>query len=138
MKEPAYTLTIYTDDTDCFGLVYHANYLKYFSRARTQKMAENGLSLIELQQQNIIFPVHHVDIEFSLPAKLGDEIRVHSQIEKLGKASVIFKHQVYKKNQQSNQFDSQICHGTVTLACVDNNLKLCRIPKNVYEEFARW
>ena len=59
---------IYYEDTDCGGVVYYANYLKYFERARTEYLETRGYSVAAMMKQRIIFVVVHAEVEYRLAA----------------------------------------------------------------------
>jgi acyl-CoA thioester hydrolase len=65
---------IYYEDTDSGGIVYHANYLKYFERGRTEFLRERGLSVKKLHDQGIIFPVTRMELDFRASAVHDDLI----------------------------------------------------------------
>ena len=68
-------LRVYYEDTDAGGIVYYANYLKYMERARTEWLAWLGHELSALERvEGIVFVVHRVEIDYRIPARLGDRI----------------------------------------------------------------
>lgn len=77
MQPKTYQTRIYYEDTDCGGIVYHANYLKYCERARSEWFFAQG---ILPQQNNIGFVVKNMNLEFLSPAKLGDLLTIHTEI----------------------------------------------------------
>ncbi len=78
-------MRIYYDDTDAGGIVYHANYLKYCERARSELFFERG---VMPTLNGAHFVVKHIDAEFLRSAKLGDMIEVKHKILKIGGASM--------------------------------------------------
>ncbi|HSV90356.1 MAG TPA: hotdog domain-containing protein, partial [Nitrospiraceae bacterium] len=62
-------IRIYYEDTDCGGMVYYGNYLKYFERARTQYLEERGLSVAELMKEGTMFVVVHAEVDYRSPAR---------------------------------------------------------------------
>ena len=81
MNEFSYKLKVFYEDTDSGGVVYYANYLKFFERARTEAIAEIGLSNKKLLEENGIFIiVKSCNIEYKKPAKLEDQIEIKSNI----------------------------------------------------------
>ena len=68
MKKHSLNLRIYTEDVDFYGRVYHANYLKFFERARTEMLRELGFDLSQLAQKNYLFAVHSAVIQYLQPA----------------------------------------------------------------------
>jgi len=102
---------IYYEDTDSGGVVYYANYLKYCERGRTEFLRHFGFNQDELMQQNIVFAVRKATIDYKLPARLDDELQVITEIERLKKASVIFKQTIKRDNDI-------ICQAQVVIACL--------------------
>ncbi len=78
-REFRHNFRIYYEDTDCMGVVYHANYLRFFERARTELMRESGASVVDWQNRGLMFPIYSINVVFKNPARLGDEIRVISK-----------------------------------------------------------
>ena len=82
-------LPIYYEDTDFSGYVYHANYLKFFERARTEALREAGINQSGLwQSENIGFVVRRLSVDYTKPARLDDLLAVETQLQEFGKASV--------------------------------------------------
>lgn len=108
-----WTVRVYYEDTDAGGIVYYANYLKFFERARTE-----WLRSIDLHQQTLIdshgamFVVKRASVDYHAPAKLDDEITLTLSIEKLGRASVEF-------TQQAHRGATLLATGQVKVGCVD-------------------
>ena len=86
-----YNLKVYYEDTDAQGVVYYANYLKFFERARTEYLRAVGYEQMELMGAGIIFVVRGVEMKLHKPARLDDNIIVRTQLVKLGKVSFDFK-----------------------------------------------
>ncbi len=87
---------IYYDDTDAGGVVYHANYLKFCERARSDIFYEHGRSpAIDGGH----FVVRRLEADFMKPAKLGDVIEVKNELIELKKASLILKQEIYKEEE---------------------------------------
>jgi len=86
-----YSLKVYYEDTDAQGVVYYANYLKFFERARTEYLRAVGYEQMELMGAGIIFVVRGVEMKLHKPARLDDNIIVSTQLVKLGKVSFDFK-----------------------------------------------
>ena len=106
------TLKIYYEDTDAQGVVYYANYLKFFERARTEFLREIGYKQKELMEKGAIFVVREVSVEFKKPANLDQEIEIHTIIIKAGKVSVDF-------NQEAlNKECVLLCGGIIKCGCL--------------------
>jgi acyl-CoA thioester hydrolase len=87
---------IYYEDTDAGGVVYHANYLGFFERGRTEYFREKGLNVAELARKGHIFPVVHLEIDYRYPAVLDDLIRVDTEVLEVGKTSFTLGQQVVR------------------------------------------
>ena len=89
-------IRVYYEDTDTGGIVYYANYLKFFERARTEWLRALGVDQHALlAQHGAMFVVKHAGIDYHAPAKLDDVITLTLSIEKLGRASVRFVQQAF-------------------------------------------
>lgn len=84
------TKKIYYHDTDCGGVVYYANYLKYLEEARTEFLRERGIDLGAWSARGNWFVVRKVDIDYTSPARYGDTLDIFSQITKRKNASLEF------------------------------------------------
>jgi acyl-CoA thioester hydrolase len=86
-----WTVRVYYEDTDAGGIVFYANYLKFFERARTEWLRALDVSQHALlEQHGAVFVVKNASIDYHAPAKLDDVITLTLRIEKLGRASVQF------------------------------------------------
>lgn len=121
-------IRVYYEDTDVAGIVYNANYLKYFERARTEWFRELGINQDEMLQGGCGFVIRRVEMENLLPARFNELLSVHCRISKLRKASMIFEQQI------TNQRDQLICTGNFTVACVSlTQMKPVQFPANITE-----
>ncbi|MGF1755218.1 tol-pal system-associated acyl-CoA thioesterase [Vibrio makurazakiensis] len=107
-------VTVYYEDTDAGGVVYHSNYLKFFERARTELLRSVGVSQNILLEQNIGFVVRHMDIDFVQGARLDDQLQVITTISELKRASLIFCQEIVNPDGQA------LCKAMVKVACIDN------------------
>lgn len=115
MSSPDFTfpVRIYYEDTDAGGVVYHANYLRYMERARTEWLREKGYDLLQLEQeQGFIFAVRSASINFLKPAFLNDLLQVNVAIARKGKVSLDIQHEIYREN-------ILVCKAVVKLAGLD-------------------
>ncbi len=99
-KNNFYQLRVYYEDTDAGGIVYYANYLKFYERARTEWLRELGIIQSNFLEQNFAFVVRHVDMDNVGSAKLDDLLQVKSQITLLKRASLVFEQQIVNQNKQ--------------------------------------
>ena len=89
---------IYVEDTDFQGVVYHANYIKFFERARSEFLYANNISQNNLKSNNLAFVINSINIKYISAAELGDEITVKSSVEKKSDARMIFSQKVVNIN----------------------------------------
>lgn len=127
-SEFQFVVKVYYEDTDAGGIVYHANYLKFMERARSEFLISKGCSVVHCEHEyGIIFVVRHIDIDFAAPAKLGDDLTVNLQVIKLGKVGMLMKQSVY------NTQGLLICSALVKLAAIskstDGSYSLSPMPK---------
>ncbi len=94
-----YSLTVYYEDTDAQGVVYYANYLKFFERARTEFLRDSGYEQMKLMQEGIIFVVRNVEMVLHSPARLDDKVIVRTELLKLGKVSFEFNQNAFVESQ---------------------------------------
>lgn len=93
----AFPVRIYYEDTDAGGVVYHANYLRFMERARTEWLRVHGYELNRLEQEfGFLFAVRSANIEYLQPARLNDLLSVKVSIARTGKASLEIDHEVYR------------------------------------------
>ncbi|MEI6305770.1 MAG: YbgC/FadM family acyl-CoA thioesterase [Deltaproteobacteria bacterium] len=114
---------IYYEDTDAAGVVYHANYLKYFERARSEFLREHGVSIASLASDGFVFPVVRVSIDFRRPAFLDDLISINTVPENVKGSSFAIKQHVIRKSD-----GLLLVAAVVTLACIGPEFKARRIP----------
>jgi acyl-CoA thioester hydrolase len=108
-----WTVRIYYEDTDAGGIVFYANYLKFFERARTEWLRAAGIGQQQLlDQEGAAFVVKNANIDYVAPARLDDEIRIATTIEKLGRATVQFFQQAWRGEQL-------LSSASVKVGCVD-------------------
>ena len=121
-------IKVYYEDTDAQGVVYYANYLKFFERARTEFLREIGYGQKNLMKQGAIFVVREVAIEFKKPAYLDQQIEVHTRIIKAGKVSFDFTQEVFTDE------GNLLCGGIVKCGCLSlKNFKPKALPSKLYQ-----
>lgn len=118
-------IRVYYEDTDTGGVVYYANYLKFFERARTEWLRSLGLNQADLAtQQQIMFVVKGASILYQKPARLDDLLIIQTIIKEIRASSIVFEQSAWCNNELLAQADVQVC--TVS----SNSFKPVRIPKN--------
>jgi acyl-CoA thioester hydrolase len=119
-------IKIYYEDTDCGGVVYYANYLKYFERARTHHLEERGLSVAGLMNEGTVFVVVHAEVDYRSPARYGETLVIDTVISDMSAASFTFAHVM--KEKHSGRI---VVEGSARLAATDGNGKVKRLDKRV-------
>jgi acyl-CoA thioester hydrolase len=95
-----YGLRIYFEDTDAGGLVYHANYLRFAERARTEALRAMGLPHSEMMlQHGMIFVVRHVELDYQRPARLDDSLTIETTTVSVGGASLKLRQRVTRDGE---------------------------------------
>ncbi len=125
-----FTYRIYYEDTDAGGIVYYANYLKFFERARTDFLRALGISQFELvKQEKLMFVVRKCEIEYSIPARLDDLIEVSVLVKQIRGSSIL----IYQEAKKSKKTLTRL---QVELVCVDSEaLRPKKIPQNIKNLF---
>ena len=100
MKAFKYNLKVYYEDTDFGGIVYHANYLKYFERARSEFLSTNNVSQTKLRKLNLAFVIKKINLEYTAAAELGDNLIIKSSVEKGSDARMIFYQKIVDENNK--------------------------------------
>ena len=125
---------VYWADTDAGGVVYHSNYLDYCERARTESLRELGFSQARLAgEEGVLFTVASLEIEFRRPARLDDLLKVRTQANLGGGATVDFVQEVWRESPASEL----LATARVRVACVDAaSFRPRRLPASIREGFA--
>ena len=126
---------VYWEDTDAGGIVFYANDLKFFERARTEWLRTLGI-----QQQSLrddtggIFVVSEVSLRYHQPARLDDELRITARVQSPGRASLIFAQQAWPVGGTQNESPTLLCEGTVRVGWVDaTTMRPARMPVAILE-----
>ena len=124
------SVRVYYEDTDAAGVVYHANYLKFMERGRTEWLNALNLPLDKIvEQYSIVFAARRMDIDFIKPAHLNNALSVHTQLKACRHASLVFLQEIYRQT-------TTICRATVKIACLDKTkLSPTAIPKALLNQF---
>ncbi|NRQ42756.1 tol-pal system-associated acyl-CoA thioesterase [Rheinheimera sp. YQF-2] len=127
-----FPVRVYYEDTDAGGIVYYANYLKFFERARTEWLRALGIEQDLLLSKNIAFVVAQVLMDNKKPAKFNELLTVHSQISTLKQASMVFEQKIY------NSAEQLVCSAEIKVACISlQQMKARAIPAEVTEVLTR-
>lgn len=120
-----WNVRVYYEDTDAGGIVYYANYLKFYERARTEWLRAIDIGQHALQAEHgVMFVVKSASAEYHAAAKLDDVLTLTLAVEKLGRASVLFVQQAWCGERLLNS-------ARVKVGCVDATLRPCPLPEVV-------
>ena len=127
----AHTLRIYWEDTDAGGVVFYANYLKFFERARTEWLRSLGFSQEDLRTRTgVMFVVAQTQVRYLRPARLDDLLSVTVQIRQAGLASMNIEQVAWRG-------DERLAEGEIRIGCVDTGtFRPCRIPTELTDAIA--
>lgn len=125
--EFVWPVRVYYEDTDAGGVVYHANYLKFMERARSEWLRQLGFEQDELiETKNVVFAVRRIEVNFIKPARFNASLKVHSRIVAMRRASIDFLQAV------KLHADETLCEARVRIASLDaRSLRVKRIPEAI-------
>jgi tol-pal system-associated acyl-CoA thioesterase len=114
---------VYYQDTDAGGVVFHAQYLAFMERARTELLNQAGVDLARLAEESrALFLVHELRVRYHQPARLNQLLSVSAEVVRMGRASLVFRQRVERDGVLLVEAD-------VTLAIVDRDrMKPARMP----------
>ena len=118
-------IRVYWEDTDAAGIVFYANYLKYFERARTEWLRGFGFGQEALRQDGVAFVVSETTLRYLKPARLDDVVDVSVDVVHLGQASL-------QLAQQAHRAGELLAEATIRIGCVElGTFRPCRIPNDI-------
>ena len=123
-----HTVRVYWEDTDAGGVVYYANYLRFFERARTEWLRQWGHGQQALATQTgAMFVVARADVRYVKPARLDDLLQISVVLTETGRSRLVL-------DQQATREGELLCSGRIEVACVDaSSFKPRRIPPQILE-----
>jgi acyl-CoA thioester hydrolase len=126
-----FSVRVYWEDTDAGGIVFYANYLKFFERARTEWLRAKGWSQERLRATaGIAFIVTDTSVRYLRPARLDDLLDVTVDIRRLGQASIDMAQQA--RRPRADGTDELLTEGTIRIGCIElGTFKPCRIPNEI-------
>lgn len=113
---------IYYHHTDCGGVVYYANYLKFLEEARTEYLEARGMSIKELAKQEVLFVVARQEIDYKLPARYADILEIDARVTDVSGVKIGFE------NEIKNQDNQLVAKAKTILVCVGKDFKPRVIP----------
>lgn len=127
-------IRIYWEDTDAGGIVFYANYLKFFERARTEWLRALGIGQQALREQSGgMFVVADAHLKYHHPARLDDELIVTARLQSSGRAALTLAQQAWLQHAPKRQL---LCEAAIRIGWVDAvSMKPARIPPAILEKF---
>lgn len=122
-------VSVYWEDTDAGGIVYHANYLKFMERGRTELLRYAGIDQRQMQADGTTFVIRSVTLDYLLPALMEDRLEIWTWSERPRGASVRMIQAVNKKDQTGKIVE--LTRADFRVACVDGNGRAARFPKRI-------
>lgn len=89
---------VYFEDTDAGGVVYHARYVAFYERARTEMLRQYNYNQQQLLSEHVAFAVRRMSVEYLFPARLDDLLEVETEIVSMGGASLTFAQRIFDQN----------------------------------------
>jgi acyl-CoA thioester hydrolase len=133
VSEFSWPVRVYWEDTDGGAIVYYANYLRFFERARTEWLRAQGHSQLALAHEpGILFMVVSVQVDYRAPARLDDELEITCAPSAEGAATLRFAQRIYRKREARRA--ELLVEAQVRVACVDAaTLRPRRLPQFLRE-----
>ena len=127
-----FPIRIYWEDTDAGGIVFYANYLKFFERARTEWLRSLGVEQQSLKDESGgMFVVSETQLKYFSPARLDDLLEVTAQTSESGRASLVLTQQAWLNVESQRKL---LAEGTIRIGWVDSQtMKPGRIPAKILE-----
>lgn len=125
-------ISVYYEDTDAGGVVYHSNYLNFFERARSEWLRALGISQTALLADDIAFVVKRAELEFRKAARFEQNLFVHSAVIEMKKASMVFEQRLL------DEAGTCYCEGHIVVACVAlSKMRPHAIPPHIAQELTQ-
>jgi acyl-CoA thioester hydrolase len=141
-------IKVYYEDTDAGGVVFYANYLKFFERARSEWLNSLGVDQADLLAEDIAFAVKSAQVDYLKPARLNDDIEVVTKIVKMTGASLTFEQTIYltstskintaTSGKLASSQNIALCKALIEVVCLKlESFSPCRMPAVVRKELQR-
>jgi acyl-CoA thioester hydrolase len=115
-------------DTDKMGVVYYANYLRWFERGRSEFLRESGVPYGEIEARGIHFPVVEANCQYAKPAHYEDLIAIETRLDSVSRASLVFSYRILRTGE-----DTPLATGFTKHACINGAGKVLRIPGDLVQ-----
>lgn len=133
MPEPVFSMQhrVIYGDTDAGGVVYNANFLRYFEMGRTEMMREHGMPYSLMEERGLILPVTESYVRYKASARYDDLIKIDTSLVEVKKVSCRFNYRVFRS--QENDKDQLLVKGFTVHACINRQGKLTPFPDDIYQ-----
>ena len=130
VRQFEWPVRVYYEDTDAGGVVYHANYLNFMERARTEWLRSLGFEQTELKSElGVIFVVRGLKLQYRRPACFNDQLTVITKLIKVGRSLLEFEQTIQRQNKDNTELLTQ---ATIEVVCVDaQQFKPTSIPASI-------
>ncbi|UWQ17570.1 tol-pal system-associated acyl-CoA thioesterase [Jannaschia sp. M317] len=129
MTPHRWPIRVYYEDTDLAGIVYHANYLKFLERARSEMVRDAGIDQAAMRAEGLVFAVTRIEADYLSPARYDDALVVETGITRLTPARFVLRQEVRRDA-------ALLFQAVVTVACLDLTGRPKRLPAAVHRQFA--
>ncbi len=121
---------VYYEDTDAGGVVYHASYVAFYERARTEMLRQHHFNQQDLLAERIAFVVRRMTVDYLAPARLDDLLEIQSEITSMRGTSMVFTQRIVNADERI------LNEAEVLIVCVDLlSMKPRALPKSIVAEF---
>lgn len=122
IREHDLEIRVRYQETDAMGVLHHANYFTYFEMGRTELLRANGKSYRDLEVGGLLMVIVKIGCNYRRPARYDDVLRLHTVTTRVTAAKIEHEYQMYRG-------DELLCEGHSTLACVDREGRVQRVPE---------
>lgn len=119
-----FAIRVYYEDTDMGGIVYHANYLKYIERARSDWVAGIGIDQNMMRDEGIVFAVRRIECDYLMAARFDDRLEVRTSLVQVTAARLVMAQEVWRGADQ-------VFAAMVTAVCMNAAGQPVRLPANI-------
>jgi acyl-CoA thioester hydrolase len=121
MTEHRHTLRVYYEDTDFGGVVYYANYLKFYERGRSEALRALGVDQVAMKAEGLVFVVRRAEVDYIAPARFDDMLEVLTSVDKVGGASAVMAQRILRDGVVLSE-------ASIRVACMDSSGRPARFP----------
>ncbi len=122
IREHDLEIRVRYQETDAMGVLHHANYFTYFEMGRTELLRSNGKSYRDLEDGGLLMVIVKIGCNYRRPARYDDVLRLHTTTTRVTAAKIEHEYQLFRGEEL-------LCEGHSTLACVDREGRVQRVPE---------